>query len=312
MNGLEKLGTMPLPKGYLLDKLRLHIFPDQENYLNMMLWGVQRPMCRSPSFRYKVLGWLEFLRIQRLITIFLGPQYRRSRKYIEIDLTYICNLKCNNCNRSCAQVPSEEYITLDQIQKFVDESIKWKVYWHKIRLLGGEPTLHPNFLDIIQILNQYKRDFSPDTRIEVVSNGYGSKVNYMLSRLPNYIIVENSKKDGSSPLFFSFNMAPKDQLKYKFADFTNACWITEVCGMGLTPLGYYPCAVGGGIDRIFKLNLGTKNLPSSNDDLLYSLNKLCRYCGHFKRLCDPPVKNPTMSKTWEKAYETHINVFQLK
>lgn len=26
------------------------------------------------------------------------------------------------------------------------------------------------------------------------------------------------------------------------------------CGMGVTPYGYYPCAVAGGIDRIFGFN----------------------------------------------------------
>ena len=43
-------------------------------------------------------------------------------------------------------------------------------------------------------------------------------------------------------------MAPKDDHRHIFSDFRNCCWITEECGLGLTPYGYYHCAIAGGID----------------------------------------------------------------
>ncbi|MFA5295498.1 MAG: radical SAM protein [Methanoregulaceae archaeon] len=281
------------------------IFPYYECRPSPMLFGVTRPFETSPSFRYKALGGVEFIRIQRGITSLLGQQYQRSRKLIEIDLTYACNLKCHNCNRSCSQAPSREFIEVNKIQNFVDDSIREGVYWKRIRLLGGEPTLHPYFFDIIDILLKYKEQYSPHTKIQIATNGYGSHVTSILSKLPECIEIINSEKTDSSQFFSSFNVAPKDLFLYKFADFTNGCWIAEICGMGLTPRGYYPCAIAGGIDRVFEFNMGSEQLPKETDDMLTSFNIFCQYCGHFKRLIDPPINEPIISKTWENAYANY-------
>ncbi len=179
------------------------IFPYYELRPAPLLFGVTRPFETSPSFRYTALGFLEFLRISRLITPLIGPQYRRSRTLIEIDLTYFCNLKCSNCNRSCSQAPSREYITLNQIQDFIDASMKEGVRWKRIRLLGGEPTLHPHFPEVVKMILGYKENYSPKTKIEVATNGYGTFVNKMLSSLPEGIEIINTEKIDSTPYFFS-------------------------------------------------------------------------------------------------------------
>jgi MoaA/NifB/PqqE/SkfB family radical SAM enzyme len=64
-----------------------------------------------------------FVRSQKIVTAIKGPQYKRSNEKIEIDITYKCNLRCANCNRSSAQAPSEERMTVAQIEKFVKESV---------------------------------------------------------------------------------------------------------------------------------------------------------------------------------------------
>ena len=64
-------------------------------------------------------------------------EYRVASNLIEIDLTNLCNLKCNNCNRSSAQAPEAVHIELDEIRKFVDDSLKQGRNWTRIRLLGG-------------------------------------------------------------------------------------------------------------------------------------------------------------------------------
>src|SRR5258706_1466502 len=75
-----------------------------------------------------------FWRIQRPATRVLGPQYRRSRGYIEIDVTYACNLNCFYCNPSCEQAPTGEHLTVEQIRLFVEESIAAGYRWKRIRL----------------------------------------------------------------------------------------------------------------------------------------------------------------------------------
>lgn len=235
-------------------------------------------------------------------TRLLGPRYRRSRRFIEIDITYVCNLRCEQCNRSCAQSPAADHMSVRQIGRFLEESRANGVRWERIRILGGEPTLHPQFPEIVDMILRHCREHSPDTAIEVVSNGFGSKVTGLLAQVPAGVHVVNTcKSPGRQAEFDSFNVAPVDLPEYANVDFSNGCYIPEFCGMGLTPYGYYPCAVAGGIDRVFGFDAGRKTLPSPDDDMLEELHRFCRLCGHFK-VPDTSAPQPACSPVWQRAY----------
>jgi len=231
-----------------------------------------------------------------------------NKRRVEIEITTSCNLKCINCNRSCRQAPSEEHMSLKQIKKFIDESIclNWK--WESIKILGGEPTLHPQLPAILKIFKRYKK-FYPESNIRFLTNGFGDKVNNILKILPPWLIIENSKKKSSMQKFSSYNLAPIDMKRYKNADFTKACWNTEHCGLGLTRYGYYLCGPGASIDRVFGLDTGIKNLSSVNDStLMQQRGRLCRYCGMYKEKdykMGRRIKKEKMSLTWIKAYKKY-------
>jgi hypothetical protein len=209
-------------------------------------------------------------------------KYIRNQELIEIDITYACNLKCFNCNRSCTQAPTEQKMNLEQIYKFVNESIRNKIQWKTIRILGGEPSLHSQLLLILDLLTEYRKDFSHQTMIQLVTNGFGKEVNHRLSQVSSGITIENSYKISRIQTQFSpFNLAPIDLAQFKDYDFSGGCWIASVCGIGLTPFGYYPCAIAGGIDRIFGFDKGRKNLPDPDDGMLDLFSMFCRFCGHF-------------------------------
>ena len=254
----------------------------------------------------KVLRWL---RVQRLTTKLLGYQYRVATEAIEIDLTYLCNLRCNNCNRSSAQAPEATHISLDVIRQFVDESLLTRRYWSRIRLLGGEPTLHPDFMAILNELERYRVEY-PDASVQLVTNGYGPKVKRILQSLPKSIYVENSSKSSEvQPGFGSFNLAPQDSAAYSWADYRNGCAIASTCGLGLTPQGYYPCAIAGGIDRVLGLQRGRSRLPPPSDEMRDLMEAACRLCGRFRdghyvpEKLRPPLLNQETSLSWQKIYE---------
>lgn len=229
-----------------------------------------------------------------------------NKKYVEIEITTKCSLACFNCDRSVRQAPSNEDMSCEQIEKFVNESIKLNWEWKRIRLMGGEPTLHPHFFKILKIVRAYK-DFNPRCVIEISTNGYGIKVNEVLSKLPNWVNVRNSKKESNIHEFSSYNMAPIDLEEFKNADFSKGCWVTETCGLGLTKYGYYPCGPGASADRIFGFNIGLKKLSSVNDlTLKNQLKLLCKYCGHYKDNYDAErITEEKMSVSWQKAYEKY-------
>jgi hypothetical protein len=261
-----------------------------------------KPLKRHRNITLKriVLDMYQYCRTQRLCTGLLGRPFQRSTKLIEIDITYRCNLRCFNCNRSCTQAPSKAELSPSQVQAFVSQSIANNMHWERIRLLGGEPTLHPDFFHIVDILLQYQSLHNPDVRLVVCSNGHGRKVNAILSKLPSLVEIKTTIKTGNENLFRPFNLAPKDSLAYRFSDFSSGCRIIEDCGIGYTPQGYYICAVAGAIDRIFGFHMGRTTLPEKTDQMIDQCEAFCPLCGHFGFRI--PVKKTKMSPIWQKAY----------
>lgn len=252
-------------------------------------------------------AWRRF-RVSRWVTNLLGPQYRRSRSLLELDITYACNLHCYNCNRSVRQAPEALHLPVAKLRGWIQEWMARGKRWRRIRVLGGEPTLHPQFREIMAELLRY-RTWSPQTLIEVVTNGHGAEVEARLKELPGDVWVENSRKQSIvQPHFGPFNLAPVDDPAFRHVDFANACAIARDCGMGLTPMGYYPCALAGGIDRVTGDGLGLQSLPDDTDDMLPLASKFCRLCGRFRDghyvppQLRPALTEERMSRTWRELY----------
>lgn len=240
---------------------------------------------------------------------------------IEIDITYECNLKCINCNRSSTQAPIKEGMNVDQIENFVHESIELNKKWKLINLLGGEPSIHKDFLEIVNlILNKYIIKHSPETILQVTSNGFGELVQERLSQLPkhkNLIIDYASFKDERIiPYFSPFNDAPIDKPDGNKKEYHKGCWVTAYCGIGLNQLGYYPCGVAGGIDRVFKMNLGVQSLKNVDESIAKYLDTFCRFCGNFSdyeknignfipRNEKAALTKPITSESWKIAYKKY-------
>lgn len=154
-----------------------------------------------------------FVRCQRPVVHRLGRPFHTSRRYIELDLTYRCNLQCRNCNRSCTQAPSRCDMPVAAIAAFIRESVATGRSWERIRLLGGEPTLHPDFTSIIKMLMDYRFSANPGLRIVVCTNGCGSSVRRRLDDLPAGIDIKNTWKGAGSGCFV-LSMSPRSTVRY--------------------------------------------------------------------------------------------------
>jgi hypothetical protein len=277
-------------------------------------WRMPRPGRRllvAWRLLYRMRERWRRVRVSRTATKLLGVQYHRSRDMIEVDITYRCNLSCPNCNRSIGRAPSRESMSVSQIARFVDRSIEREKRWYRIRILGGEPTLHPRFRQVLDEFLRYK-DWSPDCILELVTNGHGARVQGVLERIPDGVRIENSSKTGEiEPSFRPFSVAPIDDPRYGRADFSNGCAVMRDCGMGLTPGGYYPCAVAGGIDRVLGSGLGLQDLPADDDDMADACRNLCRLCGRFldghylPRVLREELTEELISPTWKALYQAY-------
>lgn len=147
----------------------------------------------------------------------------------------------------------------------------------------------------------------PDDEIEQMSiDQAGNKVKSVLRTVPDGVSFRNTDKDVQTFNHLPFNEAPQDSLLYKLADYSYACPLTYHCGTGLTPYGYYLCPIaGGGIDRIFGLDLGRKKMPAPSDQMEEQRLAFCRLCGHFK--VGKLFKKNGFSASWRKAYRLYQN-----
>lgn len=276
----------------------LHIKPRMPKWIHKLAARVGKYL-HSSDYYTRYFLW----RIGPSPTRLLGPRWRRARELVEIDITYSCNLRCFNCNRSCEQDPSNDHMSIAQVRQFLEESRAAGNPWKRIHVLGGEPTNHPQFVEIMNLIVEYRDKYSPSTSIELTTNGYGERVSRMLSHVPPSVQINNtSKTTRVQTEFCSFNVAPIDLKEYAAADFVNGCPVTRLDGIGVTPYGYYPCSVAGAIDRSFGLNLGRRNLPKANDSMKQELRAFCALCGHFKLPTWEALTGPIMSPTWVEAY----------
>jgi hypothetical protein len=239
---------------------------------------------------------------------FIDLHYKTSRTAVDIDLTPHCNLKCLNCCKLCKQAPSSDYIDVCQIEKFVNESISRNVRWEIIRIIGGEPTLHPEIFKIIDVLRDYKLGYNPSCKIDLFTNGIGKTARHILLHPPADIDITNSNKTSIYQLgHCPVTVAPRDFIWYKFADFSTKCQAASACGLSFTPYGYYQCAVAGSIDRVLGLNIGRMTLPSESDSMTDQADSLCTYCGCFifpiRRTLNP--REELTSSSWIKALQEY-------
>jgi hypothetical protein len=221
---------------------------------------------------------------------------------VEVELTSACNLRCANCNRATSLAPDAGYIAASQIDRFVGESLELGWRWERIGLTGGEPTLHPDLPGVVRLLERYKRDH-PSCEIAVVTNGHGRAVREALSDLPAWVAVKSSAKTGEALPFEPFNVAPIDHPDARQMRFRLGCSFTEVCGLGLSRYGYYPCGPAAAVDRAFGWDLGIKSLAGVCEKRLRAqMSILCGLCGHFLgNFGAPRTSRQETSGSWQAA-----------
>ena len=87
--------------------------------------------------------------------------------YFEIPITDECNLNCKGCLFSCNRHGERSCMTLDEITSDFQrmKELFFDIPW--IRILGGEPLMHPQLAEVVQ----GARAIFPTTEIDICTNG---------------------------------------------------------------------------------------------------------------------------------------------
>ena len=200
-------------------------------------------------------------------------------KSIEIQLMLLCNWSCQACD-VFSQFPQIKWVrnatlTLGQIDKFIGEMRDHDAYIGRIRLVGGEPTLHPKFAEIVDTLYAA---LVPEYigRIEVVTNGSHLEKIAPVKSLISKVRVSNESDKQRSHVANLVTTPAEQGYEGKMC---SAPWH---CGFSLNYYGYFPCSSGAGIARMRdwmawqRLELPVAGIMKTWPDL----QQLCNHCYH--------------------------------
>lgn len=81
--------------------------------------------------------------------------------HFQIPITFDCNLKCKNCLFNCDKFTKRNafYITIEKFKEYLTEINRIVTNSNipiSLTIFGGEPLLHPNVIEFLNILYDYK------------------------------------------------------------------------------------------------------------------------------------------------------------
>ena len=253
---------------------------------------------------------------------------RNKLKFIEFHLVDSCNLKCRACT---------SFSNISKKANFIDARLLGirltrltKLFTiEQIRLLGGEPLLHPDINNIIKIVRQCLGY----SRIELVTNGilldkmskdffetcYKNNINIIISSYP---ILKNKDKIEQIlssfkinyvffPMIFTFsaNLNPKGNSNKEdtFKNCRYAYYKTlKEDNIYICPI----CAYINQYNEYFNKNIpvgkGINIYTNSRKQILNYLNKpeeTCKYCTNLTKYIDWECSNTPKETDWNGNYE---------
>jgi len=235
-----------------------------------------------------------------------------SRIAIRIDITEDCDLCCTNCNKFCGVAKSKEMLTIEQFDRFTDEMKTINCDWPLIFLTGGEPTIHPQFVQILDKLDAFCKNWKKVTGL-IITNKENQPKEFLRDRVI-YSTFHGMGQSRTIRKVIPILQAPIDYFDYGNENWRKGCEICSKCGPCFSRYGYYMCPIANSIDRIFGFNLGVKSYKEFTLKKVFEQREtLCKYCGYFFTNLTPNYEEIlvgsdeiSISPTWKAKLEEHL------
>lgn len=224
---------------------------------------------------------------------------------IQVDVTSHCIRKCSNCTRCLGHKGSVQHMPVAQIAEAIDCSADflslppdpWLKRERVIGIIGGEPLLHPGFVDIsnnmkLMIPKKSQRGLwtgwgvrpswtgkGPDYGNMPYSNVVKDVYGYLNWNPHGYPLPESKH---TPVLAASEELVPDADVRYKIQD---GCWLQETWSSAINIHGAYFCEVAAALDNLYfdGVHAAPVILDWWNRDLIwffdYGQRKLCDKCG---------------------------------
>ena len=192
-------------------------------------------------------------------------------KVIQIDITNACHKTCSNCTRFCGEHPKPFFMEVGSFKKAVDSMAGFPGI---VGIMGGEPTLHPQFSEMMDYYASKIAEPRPGAFIGVPTSDfkeYGRTVKYMRGRkrglwsslgagyYRNFEQIQDvfpyqnlndhqSINTHQAILVTRKELGIPDEEWFKLRD---NCWIQNIWSASITPKGAFFCEIAAALDMLF-------------------------------------------------------------
>lgn len=210
----------------------------------------------------------------------------KDMKIIQIDITNACQHRCSNCTRFCGHHEKPFFMDFDTFKRAVDSM---EGYVGIVGLIGGEPTLHPEFERFARYLDskmpaQYKRKsrymnqmqgefIKTLNKLEIESTftyreegwekpsvmcgaglfsaiGAGYKKHYETIQ---DVFTYQAVNDHTNPMYHEPILVARKDLGIpddEWIKLREKCWVNQLWSAGITPKGAFFCEIAGTLDLL--------------------------------------------------------------
>ena len=192
-----------------------------------------------------------------------NPSDELKKKYTTITITNVCNLHCGGCNQLCGLFEKNKlwFMSLKRISdsiKLIHKYTKSK----KIGIFGGEPTLHPKWNEILNLMFEFKHiNFMiyTNNRIDVVEKYKAKHIGEELFLIKNVKFNVSPKcgknKDSSKIEHLPQLIAPIDLEKNRSKNYfwrkaQKQCVMWRCCGNTIYNDKAYFCESAAAMDHL--------------------------------------------------------------
>ena len=207
-------------------------------------------------------------------------------KTIQIEVTNACNTRCANCTRFVGHHKKPFFMDPETVQKAIAslDGYKWG-----IGLMGGEPTIHPQFLEICKI---FQKMIPEKEKRQLWTNGYKwdayEKVIY--ETFDAIQITYNDHREDEEthqPILIAADDILEDkELMWSLID---DCWIQRRWSASITPKGCFFCEVAAAMDHLFE---GPGGYPIEKEWWMREPEDFKDQCRRYCRLCSAAIPMP--------------------
>lgn len=172
-------------------------------------------------------------------------------KIIQIEVTDACFLRCANCSRLVGHRRTSYFMPLSQV---ADAIASLTEYDGVVGIVGGEPTLHPQFTEICDLL----RAMRPREKCAVFTSGHKwDAYKDVIWRTFGHGVFFNDHTDPRQrhqPVLVAIGEAISD--KALMRSLIEKCWVQESWSPSVAGNGAFFCEVAAALDNTFKMGGG--------------------------------------------------------